>query len=153
MRGSSLRMLSALASKHNLDMRRWDFVSAFLQGDLESGEAVYCQPPPGPYSVTGADWRPRVWKVLKPVLSCAMVLYGTVLYLPFMFSLHEYMSPLLWLVILLFTRDQALRGTAPSLAAPSLPPLRSSCVWHGTGGSKMATNSIPVASRMGTSAM
>ena len=41
MRGTSLRMLSALASKHELAMRRWDFVSAFLQGDLEKGEVVY----------------------------------------------------------------------------------------------------------------
>ena len=67
LRGPSLRMLSALASKHNLSMRRWDFVSAFLQGDLQSGEVVYCLPPPGPYSVTGSDNRPRVWKVRKPV--------------------------------------------------------------------------------------
>ena len=71
MRGTSLRMLSALASKHGLDMRRWDFVSAFLQGDLEKGEVVYCQPPPGPYSVTGEDGRPRVWQVNKPVYSIA----------------------------------------------------------------------------------
>ena len=71
MRGTSLRMLSALASKYGLDMRRWDFVSAFLQGELEHGEVVYCQPPPGPYSVTGQDGRPRVWKVVKPVYGMA----------------------------------------------------------------------------------
>ena len=28
-------------------MRRWDFVSAYLQGSLEPGEVVYCYPPPG----------------------------------------------------------------------------------------------------------
>ena len=64
-------MLSALASKHGLEMRRWDFVSAFLQGDLEQGEVVYCQPPPGPYSVSGQDGRARVWKVHKPVYGMA----------------------------------------------------------------------------------
>ena len=52
-------------------MRRWDFVSAFLQGELQPGEVVYCQPPPGPYAVTGADGRPRVWKVRKPVYGMA----------------------------------------------------------------------------------
>ena len=71
MRGTSLRMLSALASKYGLDMRRWDFVSAYLQGELEPGEVVYCQPPPGPYSVNGADGRPRVWKAVKPVYGMA----------------------------------------------------------------------------------
>ena len=71
LRGPSLRMLSALASKHSLNMRRWDFVSAFLQGDLQDGEVVYCQPPPGPYSTTGSDGRPRVWKVMKPVYGMA----------------------------------------------------------------------------------
>ena len=43
MRGTSLRLLSALAGQHGFMMRRWDFVSAFLQGDLEKGEVVYCQ--------------------------------------------------------------------------------------------------------------
>ena len=45
MRGASLRLLSALAGQHNLKMRRWDFVSAYLQGQLETNEAVYCLPP------------------------------------------------------------------------------------------------------------
>ena len=60
MRGTSLRMLSAIASQHDMFMRRWDFVSAFLQGDLEKGEVVYCSPPPGPYSKIGADGRQRI---------------------------------------------------------------------------------------------
>ena len=42
MRGTSLRILSAIAGQYNLSMRRWDFVSAYLQGDLEQGEVVYC---------------------------------------------------------------------------------------------------------------
>ena len=52
MKSSSLRMLSAIAGQLNLRMRRWDFVSAFLQGTLENGESVYCLPPPGPVSYT-----------------------------------------------------------------------------------------------------
>ena len=27
--------------------RRFDFVAAYLQGELEDGETVYCLPPPG----------------------------------------------------------------------------------------------------------
>ena len=46
-RSSTLRLLSSLAAKHGLGMRRWDFVSAYLQGELEPGEVVYCYPPPG----------------------------------------------------------------------------------------------------------
>ena len=67
MRSTSLRMLSALAGQNGFLMRRWDFVSAFLQGDLEEGEVVYCSPPPGPYSTLGADGRQR--KVNKPALN------------------------------------------------------------------------------------
>ena len=36
LRSSSLRMLSALAAKEKLHMRRWDFVTAFLQGELRA---------------------------------------------------------------------------------------------------------------------
>ena len=50
MRGQSLRMLSAVAAQHNLRMRRWDFVSAYLQRELEEGETVYCSVSPGPYT-------------------------------------------------------------------------------------------------------
>ena len=28
-------------------MRRWDFVAAYLQGELLDGEVSYCSPPPG----------------------------------------------------------------------------------------------------------
>eukprot|EP00965_Chrysotila_dentata_P073708 2434851-Pleurochrysis_carterae.AAC.1 len=40
-------------------MRRWDFVAAYLQGDLEPGEVVYCHPSPG-YETLGPDGKPRV---------------------------------------------------------------------------------------------
>ena len=71
MRGTSLRMLSAIAGQHSLRMRRWDFVSAYLQGKLEPGEVVYCLPPAGPYGQTGKDDRQRIWKVVKPVYGMA----------------------------------------------------------------------------------
>ena len=71
LRGPSLRMLAALAGHHRFGMHRWDFVSAYLQGELEDGEAVYCQAPPGPHGQLGADGRPRVWKVVKPVYGLA----------------------------------------------------------------------------------
>eukprot|EP00965_Chrysotila_dentata_P257265 6212832-Pleurochrysis_carterae.AAC.5 len=48
MRATSLRTLASIAARQGyLSMRRWDFVAAYLQGDLEPGEAVYCRPPPG----------------------------------------------------------------------------------------------------------
>ena len=47
MRGTSLRLLCALSARLKLKMRRWDFVAAYLQGELEEGEVVYCSPPTG----------------------------------------------------------------------------------------------------------
>ena len=41
MRAASLRLLCALAAAFHLKMRRWDFVAAYLQGELEEGEVVY----------------------------------------------------------------------------------------------------------------
>ena len=70
MRGTSLRMLSAIAARTRCRMRRWDFVSAYLQGDLEPGEVCYCLPPPG-YASKGADGLPQVCKVIKPVYGMA----------------------------------------------------------------------------------
>ena len=70
LRPSSLRLLAALASRLKLHMRRYDFVSAFLQGTLEEGEVVYCEAPPG-HGATGEDGRPRVCKVVKPVYGMA----------------------------------------------------------------------------------
>jgi len=67
LRHSSLRILSAIAAQHNLLLRRWDFVSAYLQGQLEEGETVYCSAPPGPYAQQGEDGLPKVWRVDKPI--------------------------------------------------------------------------------------
>ena len=46
-KATSLRFLAATAAIQGLRMRRFDFVSAFLQGDLEQGEQILCRPPPG----------------------------------------------------------------------------------------------------------
>ena len=70
MRSTSLRMLAALSTQLNLLMRRFDFVSAFLQGSLEEGEVIFCACPPG-YEETGSDGLPQVYKVLKPVYGMA----------------------------------------------------------------------------------
>eukprot|EP00965_Chrysotila_dentata_P039137 1301564-Pleurochrysis_carterae.AAC.1 len=51
-------------------MRRWDFVAAYLQGDLETNEVVHCHAPPG-YATLGADGRPRICRVEKPVYGMA----------------------------------------------------------------------------------
>ena len=70
MRPGSLRLLSSLAAKYDLGMRRWDFVSAFLQGDLLDDEVVYCSAPPG-HPRIGADGQPQIVKVLKPIYGMA----------------------------------------------------------------------------------
>jgi hypothetical protein len=44
----------------------YDFVSAFLQGDLEPGEQIACRPPPG-YETLGDDGNHKIWRVLKPI--------------------------------------------------------------------------------------
>eukprot|EP00965_Chrysotila_dentata_P093704 3097255-Pleurochrysis_carterae.AAC.1 len=51
-------------------MRRWDFVAAYLQGELEQGEVVYCHPPPG-YETIGPDGKTRICRVVKPIYGMA----------------------------------------------------------------------------------
>eukprot|EP00965_Chrysotila_dentata_P079341 2615958-Pleurochrysis_carterae.AAC.1 len=70
MRATSLRALASLAAQRGLSMRRWDFVAAYLQGELEPGEVVYCHPPPG-YETLGQDNKPRVCRVVKPIYGMA----------------------------------------------------------------------------------
>ena len=68
---TTMRLLLALVAKHNLTLRQCDFVTAFLNGELE--EEVYLQPPPG-FPVHGKVYRlhkalyglrqaPRAWHV------------------------------------------------------------------------------------------
>ena len=70
MRGTSLRVLSNLAANSGMRMRRYDFVAAYLQGELLEGETVYCYPPPG-YERKGKDGRNQICKILKPVYGMA----------------------------------------------------------------------------------
>jgi hypothetical protein len=62
-------------------MRRWDFVAAYLQGNLEDGEVIYCSLSPGYATITnskgeqvpnlGKDGKPRVYRVEKPIYGAA----------------------------------------------------------------------------------
>eukprot|EP00965_Chrysotila_dentata_P105991 3500124-Pleurochrysis_carterae.AAC.1 len=61
---------SSLRARRGLSMRRWDFVPAYLRGDLEQGEVVYCRPPPG-YETIGSDSKTRVCRIVKPVYGMA----------------------------------------------------------------------------------
>ena len=70
MRASSLRMLTAISAALKLSMRRVDFISAYLQGKLEEGETVFCHMPEG-YETTGADGRPNVLRIDKPIYGLA----------------------------------------------------------------------------------
>eukprot|EP00965_Chrysotila_dentata_P081297 2684561-Pleurochrysis_carterae.AAC.1 len=62
MRATSLRVLAALAARDGLCMRRWNFIAADLEGELEQEEVVYCRAPPG-YETLGSDGRAQVFKV------------------------------------------------------------------------------------------
>ena len=70
MRGTSLRVLSNLAANAGMRMRRYDFVAAYLQGELLEGETVYCFAPPG-VERKGADGRNQICRILKPVYGMA----------------------------------------------------------------------------------
>ena len=82
MRVASLRVLCAISARLGLKMRRWDFVAAYLQGELEPGEVLYCTPPPG-YSTAlidgevrmvlaaQGDGMDRICRVEKPVYGMA----------------------------------------------------------------------------------
>eukprot|EP00965_Chrysotila_dentata_P189613 6173410-Pleurochrysis_carterae.AAC.1 len=71
MRPTSLRALASIAAGNGMLMRRWDFVGAYLQGELQQGEVVYCYAPPGYATVLGADGRPRICHVEKPLYGMA----------------------------------------------------------------------------------
>jgi hypothetical protein len=40
LRSSSLRFIASVSAREHLRLRRWDFVSAYLQGQLEEGEVA-----------------------------------------------------------------------------------------------------------------
>ena len=70
LRSSSLRLLASLAAREQMGLHRWDFVSAYLQGELEEGEVVYCSAPPG-YERTDDDGEQMCCKIVKPVYGMA----------------------------------------------------------------------------------
>ena len=70
MRGTSLRTLANLAAASGSCMRRYDFVAAYLQGELLEGETVFCFPPPG-YEQKGKDGKNQICRILKPVYGMA----------------------------------------------------------------------------------
>ena len=75
LRGATLRALTAVAARTGMRMRRWDFVSAYLQGELLDGEVTYCLPPPG-YHPDGRPLKPgeksnEICKIQKPVYGMA----------------------------------------------------------------------------------
>ena len=69
-------MLSPLAANEKLHKRRWDFVAAFLQGELLDNEVVYCSMPSG--YATGLDasnpsGTDTMLRIEKPIYT----IYGT----------------------------------------------------------------------------
>ena len=70
LRSSSLRLLASLAAREQMGLHRWDFVSAYLQGELEEGEVVYCSSPPG-YERIDDSGEQMCCKIVKPVYGMA----------------------------------------------------------------------------------
>ena len=70
MRTPTLRVLASVAAKLGMRMRRWDFVAAYLQGELLEGEDVWCSPPRGHVKLD-SDGVPMVCKVVKPIYGMA----------------------------------------------------------------------------------
>ena len=70
MRAASLRLLAAISARLDLSMWRIDFVSAYLQGELEDGEVVYCHMPQG-YETTDTENRPNILRIEKPIYGMA----------------------------------------------------------------------------------
>ena len=65
-RSSSNRTICALAAVFGCELRAFDWTAAYLQGDFEEGEVIYCRMPEGFVELdkTGA---PRVCRIEKPV--------------------------------------------------------------------------------------
>ena len=70
LRSSSLRFIASVSAREHLRLRRWDFVSAYLQGQLEEGEVVYCYSPPG-YERRDSEGHEMCCKVVKPIYGMA----------------------------------------------------------------------------------
>jgi hypothetical protein len=74
LRASSLRMLTSLAAREKLRMRRWDFVAAYLQGELLDDEVVYCSTPSSyklGLDVSNPTGSETVLRIEKPIYGMA----------------------------------------------------------------------------------
>ena len=72
MRGTSLRAIASIAAARGYNLRRWDFVAAYLQGDLLIDEVVYCLSPPGGLDGFDIDFEgPPMCVVRKPIYGMA----------------------------------------------------------------------------------
>ena len=66
LRSSSARTLFAYAARYNCSVHSLDWVAAYFQGELLSGEVVYCYMPPG-YEQFDKDGHPMKLKIVKPI--------------------------------------------------------------------------------------
>ena len=73
MRSTSLRVIASIAAARGYNLRRWDFVTAYLQGKLEPNEVVYCSPPQGGFMgmFSGNLGGPIMCVVRKPIYGMA----------------------------------------------------------------------------------
>ena len=65
---------ASLAAARGYNLRRWDFVTAYLQGELELNEVVYCTPPRGGFmGAFSSDFGsvPIMCVVRKPIYPAA----------------------------------------------------------------------------------
>ena len=66
MRYSSARALFSFAARNGCEIRSYDLVAAFLQGEFIDGEVVYTRMPPG-FERRGSDGLPMICRVDKPI--------------------------------------------------------------------------------------
>ena len=66
LRTSSVRTLFAFAAKYNCFIRSVDWVAAYLQGELQEGEVVYCHMPSG-YEQNDPSGHPYCLEICKPI--------------------------------------------------------------------------------------
>ena len=65
-RSSSNRTICALAAVFGCELRAFDWTAAYLQGDFEEGEVIYCRMPEG-FVELDKTGTPRVCRIEKPV--------------------------------------------------------------------------------------
>ena len=66
LRHSSARALFAFAARLGCSIRSIDWVAAYLQGEFQEGEVIYCHMPPG-FEENGPDGLPLILRIEKPI--------------------------------------------------------------------------------------